>query len=257
MNCLNRIQLISNTMKRIFTILLNTSLLTIFLTSCIINLDPDSSLGVSNDEITRTYAAADLGSFDRLDMGSAFRITVIPGSTPSMTVKGDRRDVEDLVLDTRSNTLNVRYRTSRIRRYTLTIDITMPTLRGVVFSGASKSEVTGFRNLSDLSVDLSGASKSYFDVQASRVTLDLSGASKIEFLGRGTNFISTVSGASELKAFDYPVTDARLDVSGASHAYVTANTGLNVTASGASKVRYRGNPTVQQVVSGASKVERD
>ena len=244
-------------MKRFFFILLHVSLLMVSVTGCFINLDPNGSLLTSGDEIERTYTATDLGTFDRLNMGSAYRITVVPGNTPSMTVKGDRDDVNDLELNTRTNTLNVRYNKNRIRRYTLTIRITMPTLRGVVFSGASKSDVSGFRNLNDLSIDLSGASKANFDVQANRVDLDLSGASKIDFRGSGNNLRADVSGASELDGFDYAFVDATLDVSGASHAYVNASNSLNVTASGASKVRYRGNPSVKQNVSGASKVERD
>lgn len=244
-------------MKRIFLFTLTVSLTIISLSGCFINLDPTSSSFGSSDEIERTYSATDLGTFDRLDMGSAYRITVVPGNIPSMTVKGDRRDVEDLEINTRTNTLNVRYNKSRIRRYTLTIRITMPTLRGVDFSGASKSDISGFRNLNDLSIELSGASKGNFDVQANRVTLDLSGASKSEFTGSGSSFRATVSGASELRSFDYPVADATVDVSGASHAYVTISNNLNVTATGASKVRYRGNPSVKQTVSGASKVEKD
>lgn len=244
-------------MKRIFFFALTASLLITSLTGCFINLDPAGSLITSSDEIERTYSATDLGTFDRLDMGSAYRITVVPGNTPAMTVKGDRRDVEDLEVSTRANTLNVRYNKSRLRRYTLTIHVTMPTLRGVVFSGASKSDVSGFRNLNDLAIELSGASKGNFDVQANRVTLDLSGASKFDITGNGSNLRATVSGASELRSFEFPVADAILDVSGASHAYITTSNSLTATATGASKVRYRGSPSVKLTVSGASKVEKD
>jgi len=244
-------------MKRIFLFVLTVSLLITSLSGCFINLDPAGSLLTSSDEIERTYTATELGTFDRLDMGSAYRITVVPGNTPSMTVKGDRRDVEDLEFNIRANTMNVRYNKSRIRRYTLTIRITMPTLRGVALSGASKSDVSGFRNLSDLSIELSGASKAYFNLQANRIDLDLSGASKIDFTGSGNMLQADVSGASELEGFDYPFADVTLDVSGASHAYVTTSNTLNVTANGASKVRYRGNPAIMQTVSGASKVEKD
>lgn len=244
-------------MKRIFLLLLNVSLLTVVLSGCLINLDPANSLFTSKDEIERSYSATDLGTFDRLDMGSAYFITVVQGSTPSMTVKGDRDDVNDLEFNTRSGTLNVRYSRSRLRRYTMKITITMPTLRGVVFSGASKSDVSGFRNLRDLSIELSGASKANFNLQAKRIDLDLSGASKIDFTGNGESMRAEVSGASELEGFDYPFADATLDVSGASHAYVTTSNTLNVTVTGASKVRYRGNPAIKQTVSGASKVEKD
>lgn len=202
----------------------------------------------------QTYAFT---NFDRIDMGSAFVITVQQGATYSVTVEGDRRNLNDLQVYTRNGTLMAQYRVSRNRQYQTTFRITMPTLRGVEFTGASRSTVSGFANLTDLDIKLSGASEGQFSLQASRTNVDLSGASSLRLTGSGANIWADLSGASHLQAFSYPVSGATLEASGASNANVSVSTTLDVNASGASSVRYRGTPAVRQRVSGASSVQQE
>ncbi|GAB4018442.1 hypothetical protein GCM10028808_53030 [Spirosoma migulaei] len=202
----------------------------------------------------QTYA---LTNFDRLDMGSAFIITVQQGPTFSITVEGDRRNLDDLDVYTRNGTLKAQYRIARSRNYPTTFRITMPTLRGVDFSGASRSTLTGFTNLTDLDISLSGASECQFVGQASRTTVDLSGASSLQLSGQGTWLSAELSGASSLQAFGFPVDNAGVGASGASKANVSVNASLVVEASGASTIRYRGTPAVSKRVSGASTVQAE
>ncbi|MVM34815.1 DUF2807 domain-containing protein [Spirosoma sp. HMF4905] len=202
----------------------------------------------------QTYA---LANFDRLDMGSAFIITVRQGTTFSITAEGDRRNLDDLQVYTRNGTLNAQYRIARNRKYPTTFRITMPTLRSVDFSGASRSTITGFTNLNDLDINLSGASESQFVGQATRTTIDLSGASSLQLSGQGTWLSAELSGASILQAFGYPVGNAGVGASGASKANISVDASLVVEASGASTIRYRGTPAVAQKVSGASTVQSE
>ena len=202
----------------------------------------------------QTYALTD---FDRIDMGSAFVITVQQGTTFNVAVEGDRRNLADLQVYTRNGTLMAQYRIARRREYQTSFTITMPTLRGVDFSGASRSTITGFSNLSNLDVSLSGASESQFTGQATKTSVKLSGASVLRLSGHGTALSADLSGASLLQAFGYPVDNLGLEASGASNANVSVAATLVVDASGASNVRYRGKPTVQQQISGASTVQND
>ncbi len=203
---------------------------------------------------TQTYG---LTSFNRLDMGSAFTITVQQASTFSIVATGDRRNLDDLDVYVQNNTLMARYRNNRNRKYETAFVITMPTLRGVSFSGASRSDITGFKNQDNLDIELSGASKGAFSVSAARTNVILSGASQLQLDGEAANLLGELSGASNLQAFDYPAQKASIGVSGASKANVNVSNALVIDASGASVVRYRGNPSVEQHVSGASKVQKD
>jgi hypothetical protein len=77
------------------------------------------------------------------------------------------------------------------------------------------------------------------------------------FFGSGDQFHAEISGASTFKAFDYPVREAMIDISGASEGKVAVTDELKVTAGGASSVLYRGNPSVSSNISGASTVQKD
>lgn len=202
----------------------------------------------------QTYAFTD---FDRIDMGSAFNITVQQGNTFNIAVEGDRRNLDDLQVYTRNGTLMAQYRIARRREYQTSFTITLPTLRSVDFSGASRSIITGFSNLNNLDITLSGASESQFTGQVTRTNVKLSGASVLRLSGQGSALSADLSGASLMQAFGYPVDNVGLEASGASNATVSAAATLVVDASGASTVRYRGAPAVSKRVSGASSVQQE
>lgn len=207
-----------------------------------------------NQEDKKTFV---LTSFDRLDMGSAFSIIVQAGPVLAVVAEGDRRNLDDLDVYVSKGTLFARYRTNRIRQHQTSLLITMPTVRGVVFSGASQSTITGFTNLSELSINLSGSSKGEFTGEASRIATDLSGSSTLQLNGRGTALSAEVAGASYLQAFTYLVSKAGINASGASKASVSVSDTLIADVDGASTVRYRGKPTVRQSVSGNSTVQSE
>jgi hypothetical protein len=133
----------------------------------------------------------------------------------------------------------------------------MPELLSVDFSGASISEIRGFTGQENLDITLSGASYAKVDCNYSNLNINLSGASVLNMLGTGEKLLAFISGASDLRGFDYPVNEARLDVSGASLGKVTVSTKLEATVTGASTVRYRGNPAVYSDVSGGSSLSMD
>jgi hypothetical protein len=226
-----------------------TILLSLFLVSCREDSGP-------YEETTKTYP---LANFDRLDMGSAFRIEVRKGTAFQVEVRGNRRDIDDLGLNVRNNTLEIQYdrNRQRNRRYDMFITVTMPTVRAVSFSGASRSTITGFTDLRELSIGLSGASRSTALVNATSLSADLSGASDLVVTGTGNQLSGSLSGASKMEAYDFPVNQADLDLSGASTARIRVNDALTVKASGGSTVRYKGTPRVNSSVSGASSISQE
>lgn len=231
-----------------FLFLLTVSL-SLFLVSCRDKAGP-------YEETTKTYP---LANFDRLDMGSAFRIEVRKGTAFQVEVRGNRRDVDDLELNVRNNTLEIQYDRDRQRdrRYDMFITVTMPTVRAVSFSGASRSTISGFTDLQALSIGLSGASRSTALVNATSLSADLTGASDLVITGTGNQLSGSLSGASKMEAYDFPVSQADLDLSGASTARIRVNDALTVKASGASTLRYKGTPRVSSSVSGGSSISQE
>jgi hypothetical protein len=205
-------------------------------------------------ETERHYAVAD---FDRIEMGDAFIVNVLQGNFFEVSARGDRRNVEDITVRKEGNTLVILYRQNKHRRYDTHITITMPELYAVNFSGASDSRVSGFGAVESFDVFLSGASRLQLDIEADQINTVLSGASYLNLRGAGDILEADVSGASVLKAFNFPVLQADLNVSGASDGNVTVSDHLAVIATGGSHVSYRGEPTVDSDVSGSSSVHHD
>ena len=205
-----------------------------------------------------------LKGFDKLDMSSAFQIDVMQGSTFKVAVDAERsEDLEDLSVTISNGTLIAKYRDGKggwkwnNNRKKVYFMIVMPNLKMVDFSGATKSKISGFNDLEELTLKFSGAANSEVNVKADKVKLDCSGASSIKMNGNATKMNFDVSGASNVNCYNFPAKDVDADISGASSVKVNASKTLSVEASGASSLRYRGQPSVKSDVSGASSVKSE
>ncbi|MET3128559.1 hypothetical protein ABID42_003678 [Arcicella rosea] len=197
-----------------------------------------------------------LKNFDQIKMGNGFHVNVIQGSSYRIEVIGDETDLDELNVYVRNGTLFAEYVNYRNRRYNVVINITMPSLRMVDFSGASNSYIEGFSS-KNLNIYLSGSSQLKTELDAQNLFFDVSGASQLSMYGDGEKIIGTVSGASQVNNFNFITDEQNLDVSGASRVRVNTIRFLRVSASGGSNVRYRGNPTLERSTSGGSVIERD
>lgn len=239
-------------MKRFFFQLsLALGIAAIFQSCVYINKDEDIP---PRGEATRTF---DFRNFDELEMGNAFRVHVVSGPSFAVTATGEQNDLDDLNIFVQNGTLTARYNNSWKNRRRMDIDITMPDLASVDFSGAVNATIKGFDNLPSIEIELSGASKCDFEGSGTTLDFDLSGASQLVVNGQVKYLDGEVSGASQLSAFGMSAEESKLDVSGASNAKVWVTRRLDVKATGASSVLYRGNPTVSKEVSGGSSVRAD
>ena len=198
-----------------------------------------------------------LEDFDRLEIGDAFDIRVREGTFFAISARGDERNIDDLIVRKEGSTLVIRYDDHDKRKHQTYLEITMPSLLEANFSGASNSTISGFTEGESFRVTLSGASVSQIDMDVAVVNTNLSGASSLTLTGSGEAITAVVSGASALKAFNFPVDDADLNLSGASSVKVSVATNLKVVATGGSDVLYRGTPSVDSDTSGGSSVHQD
>lgn len=207
-------------------------------------------------EVTKDY---DFTGFDRLEMGDGFDVTIEQGPGYSVHVRGDERNMDDLVVNKDGGKLRFRYKfAARLRhnRYTTYITITMPSLKGAELSGAVDANISNFTE-DDFSLSLSGASRAALSLTAKNADFDLSGASDLKVVGTADNLDISLSGASSFKGFEFEVETADIDASGASDVEVNATTSLKAHASGASKVIYRGTPAINSSTSGSSSIRQE
>lgn len=203
---------------------------------------------------SRTYTVVD---FDRLEISAGVVATVRRGNNFSIQAEGDRRNLDDLQVYKSGDVLVVRFSNHKDRQYTTYLTITMPVLQGVDFSGAVDAQVENFDDASRLDVSLSGASLLQLDMNIAELYFNLSGASQLRLFGEGELIEGSISGASLLSAFDYPVLEAKLIISGASNGKVLASQAINASVSGASVLLYRGSPQLNVESTGSSVVRKD
>jgi len=206
-------------------------------------------------DIKRYFKVKD---FERLDMGSAFIITVTQGNTYNVEVRGREQDVKEIIGKVSGNTFELNYPSSwgnsSKNRKEVYVNITMPKLVAAEFSGASKSTVSGFSS-DKMSISISGASIGNFKVNAKALSIDCSGASSLTLIGSGQSIDAEVSGASNANCSDYKVATASVDASGASDIKLFVTSKIVADASGASSVRYKGGASVKSSTSGAGSVK--
>lgn len=205
----------------------------------------------SGDLETETYAFAD---FNKVEIGSAFEFEIEQSSSYSIEITTDDNITEYVRVSLDGQTLKIGLRPATwVGPATLRASVTMPELSGLDISGASRGTVSDFSSTEDLDIMVSGASRVTGDIVAGNVDFNISGASSVELDGSANDIIADVSGASSLKLDDFAVTNADVDLSGASSGTVNLDGRLDADLSGASKLWYIGEPTMGTIdTSGAS-----
>ncbi|NJM24310.1 MAG: hypothetical protein HC859_01020 [Bacteroidia bacterium] len=155
-----------------------TLALLLFTSACLYTEDPGPLR-----ETERAYTVLD---FDKLEIGNAFVIDVRRADSFTVTARGDERNIDDLEVFKDGTKLVIRFDDHQPRKHTTYIDITMPELKGVNFSGASNAEINGFNTDGEADIRLSGASIAHLNMDAGELKVSLSGASNLTVRGEGT-----------------------------------------------------------------------
>jgi hypothetical protein len=199
----------------------------------------------------------EIESFTGIDARDALTIEVKQGAYFDIEARGDRRNLNDLIIRKSGNTLLLYFAEWENRQHETYVTIILPTLTTVSFSGATNAAIKGFDSENSFSLSLSGASIASVHTQAQDMMLDLSGASVLQISGSTQEYNARVTGASSLKAFGLTSTTAKLSVSGASSARVTVSEQLQAIVNGSSSVVYRGNPQIESEVKDSSSLIKD
>ncbi|MDY6917818.1 MAG: head GIN domain-containing protein [Chloroflexota bacterium] len=221
----------------------------------------------------------DYDDFSKLEVSYAFDVDVTRGDSYEVSITMDDNLFDYLRVGVSGQTPEIGMRQTRwYRNATLRATVTMPDLTGLNVSGASHVEAIGFNSTDPLDMDVSGASSVEFDnVVAGDVGFDVSGASTVsgtidfadgvmevsgastvELEGSADDVSIEASGASRVRLGDLPVTDAWVELSGASTANINASGTIDCDLSGASHLTYTGDATLGSVdTSGASTISHE
>jgi len=220
---------------------------------------------------TETFNFSD---FARVDVSSAFEVEIAQSGSYSISITADDNLFEYIQVTKEGEILKIGLKTLiTLGPATLEAKVTMPELRGLDLSGATRGNVSGFSSTENLDIEVSGASSlnlvdisagdAKFNVSgASKVTgdittgdaeFDVSGASTVQLEGSASDIVAKAGGASRVKLAGFTVNNANVNLSGASTGTVNLAGRLDADLSGASKLSYIGEPTMGNInTSGAS-----
>jgi hypothetical protein len=135
--------------------------------------------------------------------------------------------------------------------------VTFKTIDHIEASGACNVKITDPVKLSDLKIEMSGASDFSGPVTVANLHLEASGASKIKVSGTAEKTLINTSGASGVSAYELKTDKCKMDASGASVIRITVNKEFVADASGGSSIYYKGTGMIRDVnSSGGATIKR-
>ncbi|MCW3996497.1 MAG: DUF2807 domain-containing protein [Candidatus Bathyarchaeota archaeon] len=169
---------------------------------------------------TKQFALTD---FTIVETSHGFNVVITQASSYSVKVTADDNVISDVVVEKNGDTLTIRLKPSlSITTTTLKAEISMPDLRGVVFSGGVVATATGFDSNNNLNVDVSGGS---------RFTMS----------GQAADLSAIGSGGAIIDLGNLQVDNAQVNLSGGSQGTINFSGTLNANLSGGAQLRYKGN----------------
>lgn len=194
--------------------------------------------------------------FKNIDVGSVMKVYLKQGDKYEVKVEAEDNimDLIEVKKDGDKLEFGFRNNTSLNPTKDIIIYITAPDFHELSASGAGGYVSQGTIKTSEISLDLSGATKVKLALDVTSVKVDASGASEIILSGNTNSLDVDGSGSTDISAFDLKSQMVNIGISGAGSAQVQAEKNLKVEISGAAHVVYKGNPTVTKDISGAGRV---
>lgn len=200
-----------------------------------------------------------VGSFNKLNICSAFNVEIKQGSSHSVRVEAESKIIDDISTKTSGDELVIRllknYKTKDLDG--LKIYITVVDLNKISLSGAVNIKSEGEISTNDLNINTSGACNINLMIKSKNIDVVCSGASDLTLSGTADYLNFQTSGATKANCYDLEANIVKIGSSGASDLKCKVIDKLKVKASGASKINYKGSPEEIDInTSGAASIKR-
>jgi hypothetical protein len=201
------------------------------------------------------YAIPD---YSTVKVSNAFNTKVTFSDTEeSIRIEANENIHDRIIVQREGNALVIRLKkfTNVRGNATLNAYIVTKDISKFDISGASKLTLENVWNISDGRIELSGASNFKGEVVADRLNLDMRGASGLDLYGNASSLDAELSGSSDIRDFDLSVEDLKMEMSGASEAYLSISKSIDIRASGASSLKFKGDAKITyKRLTGASEI---
>ncbi len=201
-----------------------------------------------------------VSGFHAIHISSAFEVALSQGTEEKVAVSADdEKYISEITTSVSNGVLTIRFDESNKfwqGNHHLKAYISVKNLDELKVSGATTVNIDGSLSLTDLKLQLSGASKLEGKMTISgKFAADLNGASDMNISGSANETTIDARGASDVKAYDFTTSVCTVDASGACTIKISVDKELSASLSGASSVNYKGSAMIRNIkTSGASNI---
>lgn len=211
-----------------------------------------------NDSLNPAEKTFDYSSFTGIANYTGADITITKSADFDINVSGDKKMIENLKLEVKNGILVIEFRKKLNFNFTqLKFDIKMPELNTIELhgSGSAVSKDTFLVN-NDVKLEINGSGSIITCFNTTGNTFaDISGSGDIKLSGKSNSFDISLKGSGEIKAFEYLVNQAKVEISGSGDTEINAINNLNIEINGSGSVTYKGKPAINSDISGSGSIE--
>lgn len=175
---------------------------------------------MGQNEIVRE--TRDVQSFDQIDIGGAFEVTLTIGEPQKVEVEARQKVMDQISTEVRNNKLVVSSKGIKSKT-PLNIYLTAPALSRIEVHGAADLRGVNTLKADMLTLNVSGAASAELILDVNMLRSEASGAADLELSGTAQQHSAIVSGAATLNARKLKTITTDADVSGAGTANVNAD----------------------------------
>jgi len=201
--------------------------------------------------------------FSGVEVVGAFEVEIVQAEAYGVNIYAEDRMFRNIEVSRDGDNLKVRQSRhigwlTQIMSSRPRLKITLPVLKKLRLSGASRADIRGFNSPEPFGLELSGASSTAGDIASGNAEIKLSGASNARLTGSAKDVVIDAAGANHLDLRSFPVNNAAIKLSGTSHLAATVNGRLDARLSGVSHLSLSGNPAMGNIrTSGASQLVKE
>jgi hypothetical protein len=177
------------------------------------------------------------------------------GNQESLTIEAEDNIIPHIQSNVNGNKLSLSYDTSTPNpTKTVKFYLTVKDLSSISISGAVKVETNSFKTQS-LVISTNGYGEGNMaGLNISNLTVNISGAGKMTMAGTAADQTITISGGGDYQARDLKSQTTTITINGAGKGTLNVSNILNAIINGSGDISYIGNPQVSQQINGMGRV---
>ena len=235
------------------SLLLLLGVLTLSTSSCWFEDDDDNRdclVGVG-PEVTEELPVS---NFKEIELTLPAQVFLTQGPEFNVTVIGRANIIDNINLNVVNDRWEIFPRDCVSDLGNMQFFITLPELEAIEVTGPGDIISENTFVVGDLDIQLTGTGQVDLDLEADDIEIENSGTADITLSGTADELEYRLTGTGNLNAFDLPVREAFIRVTGTGDAEVQVSDQLTVQIVGTGIVFYRGNPNRDVSITGTGSV---